>query len=177
MSIHKDQIQVLFSAETIHKRVAELGKEITDYYAPLTDCLYMVCVLKGSVHFFSDLLLNMSMHAHYIFIQVSSYEDNQSSGQVVIKSILDESIQDKYVLIVEDILDSGQTLHHIMRYMEGLNPRDLSVATLLDKYEKDHLGVIPRFTGFRVPNQFVIGYGLDYDQLYRNLPYIGYVSQ
>lgn len=168
---------MLFSADTIQKRIAELGKEITDSYAPLTDRLYMVCVLKGSVHFFSDLLLNISMHTHYIFIQVSSYEDNRSSGQVVIKSIMDESIEDQYVLIVEDILDSGQTLHHIMRYMEGFKPRELSVATLLDKYEKDHLGVIPRFTGFRVPNQFMIGYGLDYDQLFRNLPYIGYVPE
>lgn len=175
MSIRKEDIQVLFDTQTIQKRIVELGKEIADYYRPLTDRLYMVCVLKGSVHFFSDLLLNIPMNVHYIFIQVSSYADNQSTGNVVIKSILDESIEGQYVVVVEDILDSGKTLHHVMRFLEQFQPMDLSVATLLDKHENDHLGVTPRFTGFQVPNQFMIGYGLDYDQIYRNLPYIGYV--
>ena len=136
----------------------------------------MVCVLKGSVHFFSDLLLSIEADVNYSFIQVASYKGTASSGRINVKSWIDEPIQDKNVIVVEDILDTGRTLKYILNYLSRYKPATLEVATLVDKYEKEHFGITPKYVGFETKDRFLLGYGLDFDQKFRNLPFIGYVD-
>lgn len=177
MDLSNEKIRVLIDRECIQNRIKELGKEITEIYRDKTDILHMVCVLKGSVHFFSELLLNIDMNICYSFIQVSSYSGSESTGRIAVKSWIDEPVQGKYVIVVEDILDTGKTLKYILNYLEKYNPSSLEVATLVDKCRKDHYGIVPKFTGFKTEDKFLIGYGLDFDQKFRNLPYIGYISE
>ncbi len=176
MEITKESIEVLYDGPTIQKRITELGKEIAKDYAPLTDTLYMVCVLKGSTHFFSDLLLNIPIDVHYMFIQIASYAGSSSSGQIVVKSWIEESVQGKHVIVVEDILDSGKTLKYVLNYLSKYQPETLEVTTLVDKASKDHYGIKAKYDGFNAPDYFLLGYGLDYNQRFRNLPFIGYVK-
>jgi len=169
-------IKVLIDEETLKKRVKELAQEIEEYYKDKTDTIHAVCILKGSIHFFSDLVLNMrNLNVKYSFIHVSSYQGTSSTGRIRVKSWIDESIHDEYVLLVEDIVDTGLTLQHIVRYLKKYNPRDFKIVTLIEKTVHDH-GVPLDFVGFRVGDKFLIGYGLDVDEKFRNLPYIGYVE-
>ncbi len=175
MQVNRDKIKVLYDEQTIRSRVSEMGREITREYSKNSGILHMVCVLKGSVHFYSDLLLNIDMDISYSFIQVASYSGSESTGRISVKSWIDEPIQGKDVIVVEDILDTGRTLKYILNYLKRYDPRTLEVATFIDKYEKDHFGIVPKFTGFRTDDKFLLGYGLDYDQSFRNLPFVGYV--
>lgn len=169
-------IKVLIDEGTLKKRVKELAQEIEEYYRNKTDTIHAVCILKGSIHFFSDLVLNMrNLNVKYSFIHVSSYQGTSSTGRIRVKSWIDESIHDEYVLLVEDIVDTGLTLQHIVRYLKKYNPRDFKIVTLIEKTVHNH-GVPLDFVGFRVDDKFLIGYGLDVDEKFRNLPYIGYVE-
>jgi len=168
-------IEVMISNEQIKQRVKELGKEITDYYKDKTDTLHAVCVLKGSIHFFSELVQNIDMNVEYSFIQVSSYSGVSSTGRIRVKSWIDEPIEGRHVIVVEDILDTGLTLSYILEYLKRYRPADLKVVTLLKKLGRTPQ-VIPDFVGFEIEDKFVIGYGLDYNEKYRNLPYIGWVK-
>jgi hypoxanthine phosphoribosyltransferase len=169
-------IKVLIDEETLKKRVKELAQEIEEYYKDKTDTIHAVCILKGSIHFFSDLVLNMrNLNVKYSFIHVSSYQGTSSTGRIRVKSWIDESIHDEYVLLVEDIVDTGLTLQHIVRYLKKYNPRDFKIVTLIEKTVHDH-GVPLDFVGFKVGDKFLVGYGLDVDEKFRNLPYIGYVE-
>jgi len=169
-------IKVLIDEETLKKRIKELAGEIEDYYLGKTDTIHAVCILKGSVHFFSDLMLNIrKLNVKYSFIHVSSYQGTSSTGRIRVKSWIDESIHDEYVLLVEDIVDTGLTLQYIVRYLKKYNPRDFRIVSLIEKTVHDH-GVPLDVVGFRVDDKFLVGYGLDIDEKYRNLPYIGYVE-
>jgi hypoxanthine phosphoribosyltransferase len=169
-------IKVLIDEETLKERIRELAREIEEYYLGKTDTIHAVCILKGSVHFFSDLMLNIrKLNVKYSFIHVSSYQGTSSTGRIRVKSWIDESIHDEYVLLVEDIVDTGLTLQHIVRYLKKYNPRDFRIVSLIEKTVHDH-GVPLDFVGFKVDDKFLVGYGLDIDEKYRNLPYIGYVE-
>ncbi|AGL49130.1 hypoxanthine phosphoribosyltransferase [Thermotoga maritima MSB8] len=169
-------IKVLIDEETLKKRIKELAREIEEYYLGKTDTIHAVCILKGSIHFFSDLMLNIrKLNVKYSFIHVSSYQGTSSTGKIRVKSWIDESIHDEYVLLVEDIVDTGLTLQHIVRYLKKYNPRDFRIVSLIEKTVHDH-GIPLDFVGFRVDDKFLVGYGLDIDEKYRNLPYIGYVE-
>jgi hypoxanthine phosphoribosyltransferase len=162
---------VLFSEEAIQKRVRELGSELTAEYGDKSPIL--VSILKGGFIFLADLVRAMDMHCEMDFMVVSSYEDKkESSGVVRILSDLGLNIEGRHVLIVEDIVDTGLTLDYLRELLNARNPASLGVVTLLDKVDRRLVEVPIEYTGFQVPDEFVVGYGLDYAQRYRNLPYI-----
>jgi hypoxanthine phosphoribosyltransferase len=162
---------VLLSEEAIRDRVRELGRELTAEYEGKSPVL--VSILKGGFIFLADLVRTLDTDCELDFMVVSSYEDRtESSGVVRILSDLGLNIEGRHVLIVEDIVDTGLTLEYIRELLLARNPASLKVVTLLDKWEKRMVSVPIDYTGFRIPNEFVVGYGLDYAQRYRNLPYI-----
>ena len=162
---------VLLSEEDIQKRVRELGRELGAEYEDKNPIL--VNILKGGFIFLADLVRAMNVHCEMDFMVVSSYADKtESSGVVRILSDLGLNIEGRHVLIVEDIVDTGLTLEYIRELLLARNPASLQVVTLLDKHETRIVKVPIEFTGFRIPNEFVVGYGLDYAQRFRNLPYI-----
>ena len=169
-------MHVLYSREQLQERIKELGKEITQSYKPLTNEIVAVCVLKGAVHFFSDLVLEMGMDVSYSFVQVSSYSGGGSTERVRVKSWLDESITGKHILVVEDIVDTGVTLNYILKYFSKYDPASLKVATLFEKQAHRKIEIPVDFVGFHVEDKFILGYGFDYDQKHRNLPYVGYID-
>lgn len=170
-----DKIRVMISEEDVDKRIEEMGKEISLAYEGKE--LHMICVLKGGVFFMCELAKRISVPVTMDFMSVSSYgDDTNSSGIVKIVKDLDESIEGKDVLIVEDIIDSGRTLSHLMKMLKHRNPKSLQLCTLLDKPDRRVSQVLVNYTGFCIPDKFVVGYGLDYAQKYRNLPYIGVVE-
>lgn len=163
---------VLFSEEQIRGRVAELGAQLTAEYADKNPLV--VCILKGASFFYTDLCRMMKCHLFMDFIAVSSYGAGaQSSGVVRIIKDLDTSITGRHVVIVEDIIDSGLTMQYLLNNLASRGAASLRVCTLLDKPERRLTDVRADYTGFAVPNEFVVGYGLDYNQMYRNLPDIG----
>lgn len=165
------QLDILLSEETIKKRVKELGKQITKDYEGKEICL--ICVLKGGVMFMVDLSKEIDLLLEMDFMAVSSYgNEKTSSGIVKIIKDLDEPIENKHILIVEDIIDSGRTLSYLVKILNERNPASLRICTLLDKPEKRVADVQVDYVGFTVEDQFVLGYGLDYMQKYRNIPYI-----
>ncbi|ABR31405.1 hypoxanthine phosphoribosyltransferase [Thermosipho melanesiensis] len=168
-------LKVLIDKEKLARRIKEMGREITEYYKGKTETIHTVCVLKGAIHFFSDLVENIDLNVEYSFIHVSSYSGMESTGRIRVKSWIDEPIEGKHVLVVEDILDTGQTLSYILGYLKRYNPKDLKVATLLKKSSKKPL-VGADFIGFDIEDKFVVGYGLDFDEKFRNIPYIGYME-
>ncbi len=176
MKIKKDEIEVLYSLEEIRERIREMGKEITEFYKGKTDVIYAVCVLKGAVHFFSDLVLNIDLDVVYSFVHVSSYSGTSSTGRIRVKSWMEEDLEDKYVLLVEDVVDTGHTLRYILRYLRKYHPKDIRIAALAEKKAHDH-GINVDFVGFELKDQFLLGYGLDYDEVLRNLPYLGYLKR
>jgi len=171
-----DKISVLISEEEVNKRIRELGEQISKDYAGKD--LHVICVLKGGVFFMCELVKHISVPVTHDFMSVSSYGNaHESSGRIRIVKDLDDSIEGKDVLVVEDIVDSGRTLSHLMKLLETRGPKSLHLCTLLDKPDRREVEVKVDYTGFKVPNLFVVGYGLDDAQLYRNLPYIGVVEQ
>ncbi len=169
-------MHVLYSREQLQERIKELGKEITQSYKPLTNEIVAVCVLKGAVHFFSDLVLEMGMDVSYSFVQVSSYSGAGSTERVRVKSWLDESITGKHILVVEDIVDTGVTLNYILKYFSKYDPASLKVVTLFEKQAHRKIEIPVDFVGFHIEDKFILGYGFDYDQKHRNLPYVGYID-
>ena len=170
--LHGDIKRILLSEEEIAGRVAELGKQISADYEGKN--LLMISVLKGSVVFMADLMRALSVPASIDFMAVSSYgSGTKSSGVVKILKDIDIELAGKDLLIVEDILDSGMTLAYLRELLEGRNPASIRIATLLDKPSRRKADVKPDYCGFEVPDEFLIGYGLDYDEQYRNIPYIG----
>lgn len=162
---------VLFDEETIRARVAELGREISRDYAGKAPIL--VNILKGGFIFLADLVRRIDVSCEMDFMVVSSYEDRtESSGVVRILSDLGLNVEGRHVLVVEDIVDSGLTLDYLRELLLARNPASLRVVTLLDKHERRKVQVPVDYVGFRIPDKFVVGYGLDYAQRFRNLPYI-----
>ncbi|HUM83018.1 MAG TPA: hypoxanthine phosphoribosyltransferase [Lachnospiraceae bacterium] len=173
-----DVIRVMISEEEIEKRVKELGEIISRDYAGKT--LHMICVLKGGVYFMTDLSKRISEDVPVTldFMSVSSYgDDTKSSGVVRIVKDLDQPLEGKDVLLVEDIIDSGRTLYYLMDIMRGRHPKSLKLCTLLNKPDRRERDVKVDYTGFMIENNFVVGCGMDYKQKYRNLPYVGAVER
>lgn len=170
-----ETVRVLLSEEEVDKRIQELGEKISRDYAG--GQVHLICVLKGGVFFTCELAKRISVPVSLDFMSVSSYgNDTKSSGVVKIVKDLDESIENKDVLVVEDIIDSGRTLSYLLENLRRRNPRSLKLCTLLDKPERRVTEVKVDYTGFEIPDEFVVGYGLDYSQKYRNLPYIGVIE-
>ncbi|MED9805709.1 MAG: hypoxanthine phosphoribosyltransferase [Lachnospiraceae bacterium] len=170
-----EHIEVLVTKEDVEKRISEMADEINRTYAGKS--LHLVCVLKGGAFFMCELAKHLNMPVSLDFMSVSSYGSaTTSSGVVKIVKDLDEPIKDKDVLVVEDIVDSGRTLSYLMEMLRDRGPKSLHLCTLLDKPERRVVEVNVDYTGFQIPDKFVVGYGLDYDQHYRNLPYIGVVE-
>ena len=170
-----ETIRELVSEEEVEKRVCELGRQISEDYAGRQ--VHLICVLKGGVFFMCELAKRITVPVSMDFMSVSSYGDGTaSSGVVKIVKDLDESLEGKDVLIVEDIIDSGRTLSYLIQILEKRGPKSLKLCTLLDKPERRVKPVTVDYVGFNIPDEFVVGYGLDYAQKYRNLPYIGVVE-
>lgn len=179
MKIKKDEIieKILIDEESLSLKIKQLAKTLNEHYAD-KDELILICILKGSVMFMAELAKHLNIETKMECMSVSSYEDNTySSGNVKILMDLDIDIKDREVLIVEDIIDTGFTLKKIKETLLRREPKDLKIITLLDKPERREVDIKPDFTGFKIPNEFVVGFGLDYDQLYRNLPYIGILKR
>ncbi len=172
----KDEVKVLISEEEVRKRISEIGAQISKDYAGKE--IHVICILKGGVFFMCELVKHITVPVTHDFMSVSSYGDGTvSSGRIKIVKDLDDSIEGKEVLIVEDIIDSGRTLHHLLQLLRARNPKSIRLCTLLDKPDRRVIEVPVEYTGFSIPDLFVVGYGLDYAQHYRNLPYIGVVEE
>ena len=171
--LEDDIAKILIPADAIQKRIKELGAQISADYVGRD--LLLVCVLKGGIMFMSDLSRALTVPHALDFMAISSYEGTrtESSGIVRILMDLNTSIYERHVLIVEDIIDTGYTLHYIRENLGTRNPASLKICTLLNKPERRAVEIPLDYTGFDIPNEFVVGYGLDYGELYRNLPYIG----
>ena len=164
--------EVLIDSDALSTRIRELGEEVSAYYEGRD--LLLIGVLKGAVFFMADLMRHLTVPCEVDFMAISSYgAQTDSSGVVRILKDLDINIEGRNVLVVEDIIDSGLTLSHLMRSLTARKPSTLEVCALLTKPERREIEVPVRYVGFEIPNKFVIGYGLDYAELYRNLPYIG----
>jgi len=166
----------LIPEEKIEEKIRELAQQISKDFEGKS--IHLIVILKGSVFFACDLAKRLTIPVTMDFMSVSSYgSETVSSGRVRILKDLDESIQGKDVLIVEDIIDSGNTLSYLRDLLMARAPKSLSICTLLDKPDRRVTNVDVKYVGFVIPDEFVVGYGLDYDQYYRNLPYIGVVEQ
>lgn len=173
--LDSDIARILIDSDAIQQRVRELGSAIDESYGGQD--LVMVSVLKGSVVFMADLMRAISIPHEVDFMATSSYgSGTSSSGAVRILKDLNCNIEGRNVLLVEDIVDSGNTLSYLVRMLEERHPATLRIMTLLDKPDRREAEVKVDWTGFSIPNEFVVGYGLDYDEVYRNLPYIGIVK-
>ncbi len=171
-SLAEDVERILIDADTLQARISELGRDIAETYAGQD--LLLLAVLKGSVIFLADLMRAITIPNSVDFMAVSSYGAGvQSTGVVRIMKDLDAPIAGRNLLIVEDIIDSGHTLNYLVRTLQERNPATLRIVTLLDKPARREVNIPVDWVGFSIPNEFVIGYGLDYNELYRNLPYIG----
>ena len=170
-----DNIRELISERRVNKRIKEIGAQISEEYAGKE--LHMISVLKGGAFFTCELAKRIDLPVTLDFMSVSSYGDEKSSSGVVkIVKDLDESIEGRHVMVVEDIVDSGRTLSYLMKMLRERKPASLALCTLLDKPSRRTHEVHVDYTGFEVPDVFIVGYGLDYAQKYRNLPYIGVVE-
>lgn len=171
-----ETIRELISEEKIDERIAELGRQISEEYAGKQ--IHMICVLKGGVFFLCELAKRLSVPVTLDFMCVGSYGDGtKSSGIVKITKDLDESLEGKDVLVVEDIIDSGRTLSYLLEVLKKRGPKSMKLCTLLDKPDRREVeNVEVDYLGFEIPDEFVVGYGLDYAQKYRNLPYIGIIE-
>lgn len=168
----KEKISVLISEEEIERRVCEIAKQISEDYAKKE--VVLICVLKGSIFYTCDLAKRLTIPVTLDFMKVSSYGSGTvSNGSIEIQKDLEESIEGQDVIIVEDIIDSGNTLNHLVSMLKRRNPASLRITTLLDKPSRREVEVPVDYVGFEIEDKFVVGYGLDYDQSYRDLPYIG----
>ena len=172
-----DKIKILIDEQTVDKRINELGEQISADYAGVSE-LHLVCVLKGGAFFMCELAKRITVPVSLDFMSVSSYgSETKSSGVVKIVKDLDEPLKDKDVLVVEDIVDSGRTLSYLLEIIRNRGPRSVKLCTLLDKPDRRVMDVKVDYTAFEIPDEFVVGYGLDYDQKYRNLPFIGVLNE
>jgi hypoxanthine phosphoribosyltransferase len=168
--------EVLIDAETLGARIAELGAEVSADYEGRD--LLLIGVLKGAVFFMADLMRHLTVQCEVDFMAISSYGDStDSSGIVRILKDLDINIEGRDVLVVEDIIDSGLTLSYLMRNLESREPASLEVCALMTKPARREIDVPVRYIGFEIPNKFVVGYGLDFGERYRNLPYVAVLSE
>lgn len=168
----KEVINVMYSEDVVEKRITELAEQINQDYQGKS--LHLICLLKGSIFFCCELAKRLTIPVTMDFMSVSSYGSGTvSSGRLEMKKDLDESIEGVHCMIVEDIIDSGNTLSRTQKMLLDRKPASLRLCTLLDKPERRETPVKVDYTGFTIPDMFVVGYGLDYDQKYRNLPYVG----
>ncbi len=178
MDFNKDyNITVHLTEEQIEQRIAQIGAEITQKFKG--ESVYLICILKGSIFFTTELAKRIELPMTIDFMSVSSYgSGTESSGVVNVKKDLDQSIEGENVIIIEDIIDSGNTLSKLTKLLKSRNPKSLTICTMLDKPERRVVDdVVVDYTGFVIPDKFVVGYGLDYDQRFRNLPYIGFIEE
>lgn len=170
-----EHVKVLLSEKEVDNRIQAIGEQISRDYAGKQ--VHLICVLKGGSFFLCELAKRITVPVSLDFMSVSSYgSETKSSGVVKIIKDLDEPIKGKDVLVIEDIVDSGRTLSYLMEMLKDRGPASLKLCTLLDKPDRRVIDVPVDYTGFEIPDEFVVGYGLDYDQRYRNLPYIGVIS-
>ena len=170
-----EKIRVMLAEDIVDKRIHEIGEEISRDYAG--GKVHLICILKGGAFFMCELAKRISIPVSLDFMSVSSYGGGTtSSGIVKIVKDLDESLEGKDVIVVEDIVDTGRTLNYLLGLLKERKPKSLRLCTLLDKPERRVEEVKVDYTGFQIPDEFVVGYGLDVDQKYRNLPYIGVVE-
>ncbi len=171
----EDKIKVLFSEEEINERIRQLGEEISRDYEGKE--ITLVCILKGAMFYASELAKRITCPVRIDFMRCSSYgNDTESSGEVKIVLDLDNPIRDKHVLVVEDIIDTGRTMKELMGVLRNRGAASVKLTALLDKPDRRVVDVSADYLGFTIPDKFVVGYGLDYAQKYRNLPYIGEVE-
>ena len=170
-----NDIKVLVNENELQMRIRELAKIIEKDYE--NKKLTIICVLKGSVYFTADLTKYISNELELEFIRVSSYFGTNSRGVVELKQDLDSSIENKDVIIIEDIIDTGRTLYYLKEHLLQRNPNSLKICTLLDKKDRRVMEINADYVAFNIPDKFVVGYGLDIDEKYRNLPYIGYIEE
>ncbi|SMO80829.1 hypoxanthine phosphoribosyltransferase [Melghirimyces algeriensis] len=174
--MHEDIREVLLSESDIQRKVKDLGEQLTKDYQDLHPLC--ICVLKGAAPFMSDLVRAIQTHVEMDYMAVSSYgTSTESSGVVRIIKDLDTSVEGRHVIVVEDIIDSGLTLSYLLDLLRRRNAASVRVVTLLDKPGRRTTGLKPDYCGFEVPDEFVVGYGLDYAEKYRNLPYIGVLKE
>lgn len=170
-----EKISVLISEQDVDARIAEIGAQISKDYEGKQ--VHLICILKGSVYFTCELAKRITVPVTMDFMSVSSYGDGtSSSGVVKIAKDLDETIEGKDVIVIEDIIDSGRTLSYLLEILQRRNPSSMKLCTLLDKPDRRVKEVKVDYVGFEIPDEFVVGYGLDYAQKYRNLPYIGIIE-
>ena len=170
-----EHVKVLLSEKEVDDRIQAIGEQISRDYAGKQ--VHLICVLKGGSFFLCELAKRITVPVSLDFMSVSSYgSETKSSGVVKIIKDLDEPIKGKDVLVIEDIVDSGRTLSYLMEMLKDRGPASLKLCTLLDKPDRRVIDVPVDYTGFEIPDEFVVGYGLNYDQRYRNLPYIGVIS-
>ena len=173
--MEKHHVEVMLQEDVVDARIKELGEQISRDYAG--ESVHLICILKGSVYFTCELAKRITVPVTMDFMQCSSYgAETKSSGIVKIVKDLDEPIIDRNVIIIEDIIDSGRTLSHLKKLLAQRSPKSLKICTLLDKPDRRVVDVPGEYVGFQIEDKFVVGYGLDYDQQYRNLPYIGVVQ-
>ena len=169
------EIKVLIKEEQINKRLNELAKQLMEEYKGKD--LIFLCILKGSVFFTVELAKRIKNNIQFEFIEVSSYENNESTGKIKLNKDITGSIEGKDVIIIEDIIDTGRTLSYLKEYLLQKNPASLKTCALLDKPSRRIVPIKGDYIGFEIENKFVLGYGLDDEQNYRNLNYIGYVEE
>jgi hypoxanthine phosphoribosyltransferase len=170
-----ERVRVMISEQEVDAKIRELGEIINRDYAGKQ--VHLVCVLKGGSFFMCELAKRLTVQVSLDFMSVSSYgSETKSSGVIKIIKDLDEPLRGKDVLVVEDIIDSGRTLSYLLEMLKDRGPSSLRLCTLLDKPDRRVVDVHVDYTGFQIPDEFVVGYGLDYDQRYRNLPFIGVVE-
>lgn len=169
-----ENLKVLYSEEDLNKRIKELAQEIDENYKG--EEIIAICILKGAVFFATDLLQAMKSDVELEFMQVSSYQGTESTGKIILKQDIAKNIEGKNVLIIEDIIDTGHTMKYLKEYLLSKNPKDLKIVVLLDKKERRQTEVEIDYTGFVIPNKFVVGYGFDIDDKCRNIPYVGYIE-
>lgn len=171
----EDKIQVLLTEEQVNKKIAEIASIISEEFKG--EQVHLICILKGSVFITCELAKRITIPVTLDFMSISSYGDStESTGRVRIVKDLDDTIENKNVIIIEDIIDSGRTLSYLYDLLIVRKPKTLKICTLLDKPERRIINVNVDYVGFKIPDEFVVGYGLDYAQKYRNLPYIGIVK-
>lgn len=169
------EIKTLITEDELNRRISEIAHQIQSDFN--NEEVIFVSILKGAVFFTTQLSKNISSPVIIDFMKVSSYSGTQSTGKISFNLDLSENIENKNVIIIEDIVDTGRTLTYLKEYLQKKNPKSLKICTLLDKKERRESDLIPEYVGFEIPDKFVIGYGLDYDEKYRNLPFIGYIEQ
>ncbi len=174
--VMEEKVTVLISEEEVDRRVREIAKKISEDYAGKS--VRLVCVLKGSVFFTCELAKRITVPVTMDFISCSSYGNGtESMGRVKITKDLDEPVKDKHVIVIEDIVDSGRTLNSLLALLSTRKPASLRLCTLLDKPDRREVDVKVDYTGFQIENKFVVGYGMDFDQKYRNLPFVGVLEK